>query len=425
MRFTVLVCLFFAMGFLTSGCSTTQQYSASPMVQSTMGWSSYKEAMNKNKKDILDQDGHYGFEGNEELPGLEGYQVTLDDENLMALDRVNVWPFLYYSRPVLSVVWPLFAKAGKNHSLVPLYDWYEDKKVLTIGTIFHWFPSLMKFDGTEKYWRVLNIEHDKQDGNFFLHPIYYAKRLEEGKSWLLFPVLYIRSNNDPDTLTRIWSPIYMQSETEDRTKKTIPFIYNKIGFEGTGNKDESLLFGLGYKNAERVSKNGLRKKRSSIGGVLYIESLKDYETQTHFAAFHEEGFMVTEQKKCIGSGLVNWRKNEDVRYSDNGEIIFNNTENYTLLGLLNWYVSKVGPEFGRERKHYIFGPVWHDILKETPSGERQRSTVFMEYLYRRELLETEKEGLQVSTDIFPFIQADRGGELSESFIYGGLDSMGV
>lgn len=128
-------------------------------------------------------------------------------------NRVNLWPFVYWRDPVLSVLWPLYTATEQGNALVPLYEYRGDERSLRLGAIHPEFPSLATFDAKNKYTRVLNTVVDREKKTYAFFPFVYKDK----DLLTLFP-LYFQGldQNDPSQLVvplyfhdkdGIWTPL--------------------------------------------------------------------------------------------------------------------------------------------------------------------------------------------------------------------------
>src|SRR5262245_29677893 len=168
-------------------------------------------------------------------------------------DRVNVWPLLYYRKPALSVLWPLFSSSDEGQELVPLYAYERKSKALRLFSLFPWLPAGAQLE--PDYTRVLGVISDRKNDAFAVLPFYYG-----GKTGFWTPPL-LRLRNGEERIDGVFAPlaVHIRERNAESWSLAWPLLSSWREDETRGLRAVPLFW------AERGNAHGIL----NVGGLLF------------------------------------------------------------------------------------------------------------------------------------------------------------
>jgi hypothetical protein len=99
-------------------------------------------------------------------------------------DRINIWPLLYYRKPALSVLWPLFSATDEGQAFVPFYAYDRRSQALSVITASPWLPAAAQLE--PEYKRIGNVIWNGSTERFSIFPLFFR----DPRALLLAPLFY-------------------------------------------------------------------------------------------------------------------------------------------------------------------------------------------------------------------------------------------
>lgn len=197
-------------------------------------------------------------------------------------NRVNLWPILYYSDPVWSVLWPFISATDQGSACIPVYEYDKPNDELRLLFVHQDLPSGAVFSGVAGYWRVLNVIRDTKDDTLFVLPLYFQDFKDQ--KLLVLPVFY-------KDRTMFWTPLVSRSPHltgvlgplfnvySDGPSRTYNFPFPLAGLHrAPGESGFWLIPAVFYGRTAKT-------KVLNVGVVLFHYNRSDGSWSVHYAAF--------------------------------------------------------------------------------------------------------------------------------------------
>ncbi len=171
-------------------------------------------------------------------------------------NRVNLWPFVYWRDPVLSVLWPLYTATEQGNALVPLYEYRKDELMLRLLAIHPDFPSAATINSERRYTRILNTVVDANDKRLAFFPLYWQNYGPE--PWELLLPVYFHNKGGVWTPIVTWrndlkgvlGPVFCQYNRHSTSQYYAP--WPLVGWWADNTQQHAHAFPLFYYNHEGV-----------------------------------------------------------------------------------------------------------------------------------------------------------------------------